>query len=469
MLPDDIHYASLIEVARLIAAHEISPVELTEAMLQRIAAVDPKLHGFMTVTSELALQQARQAETEIMAGRYRGVMHGIPVAAKDLCFTKGIRTTGGMRIYDQFVPDYDATVITRLANAGAVLVGKLHMTEGAMFEHHDDYPQPINPWNSELWTGVSSSGSGITTAAGLNYASIGSDTGGSIRFPTAANGLTGIKPTWGLISRYGIFDLAASFDHLGPMARSAADAGAMLQALAGYDPQDPTSLTAPVPDYLAMLKGVYGARDVRIGIDWSYVGEDTEAQTLAGVTEAAATLMALGAREVPIAFPSVKTLIPAGMQLMMAEIMAVHAPTYPERAADYGTVFREALRLNSAELTPADIGRGQIEREKFRGALNAIFEEVDIVLTPVFRKGTPTWDELRAFLAANDIYSLSSFTLPFNCSGHPTITLPCGYGAANQPIALQLVGRRGGEAQLLRVAHAYQQATDWHLRRPPLN
>lgn len=225
-----------------IRRREISPVELTETLLGRIGTFDPGLKSYTTVTAKLAMDQARAAEAEIVCGRYRGPMHGVPVAVKDLCFTKGIRTTGGMAIHADFMPDYDATVVTRLRDAGSVLLGKLHMTEGATMEHHPDLPQPVNPWKSDLWTGVSSSGSGVAPAAGLAYASIGSDTGGSIRFPSACNNLTGVKPTWGLISRHGIFDLAATFDHLGPMARSTADCAAMLQVLAGWDPLDTTSL-----------------------------------------------------------------------------------------------------------------------------------------------------------------------------------------------------------------------------------
>ncbi len=225
---DEVHYRPLTKVGEHIRAGDVSPVEVAEATLQRIGRFDGKLKSYTTVTADLARAQARQAEAEIRQGRCRGPLHGVPIAVKDLCVTKAIETTGGMPIHADFKPDHDATVVTRRAEAGAVLLGKLHMTEGAGLEHHPDLPEPANPWKDDLWTGVSSSGSAVATAAGLTYGAIGSDIGGSIRFPSACNALTGVKPTWGRISRYGIFDLAPTFDHLGPMTRSAADSAAML-------------------------------------------------------------------------------------------------------------------------------------------------------------------------------------------------------------------------------------------------
>ena len=292
---DNVHFESLTTISKHIEAMEISPVELTKAILKRIEAFDGDFKSYTTVTTDLALAQARKAEAEITNGVYRGPLHGVPVAVKDLCFTKGIRTTGGMTIYADFLPDHDATIVTRLAQAGAVLLGKLHMTEGATLEHHPALPEPVNPWRKDLWTGVSSSGSGVAPAAGMAYATIGSDTGGSIRFPSACNALTGVKPTWGRVSRYGIFDLAPTFDHLGPMARSAADAAAMLHCLAGWDPNDPTSLSLPVPNYLAELDGISGARGVKLGLDCDYAGKDADPETLAFVQQAAKILIELGA------------------------------------------------------------------------------------------------------------------------------------------------------------------------------
>jgi len=462
---DDIHYQPLTKVAKHIEAGDISPVEVTEALLSRIEAKDGALKSYTTVTAELALFQAKRAEDEIKKGGYRGPMHGIPIAVKDLCYTKGIKTTGGMAIYEDFKPDYNATVVDKLEQAGAVLLGKLHMTEGATLEHHPEMPEPRNPWKEDLWTGVSSSGSGIAPAAGMAYATIGSDTGGSIRFPSAANGLTGVKPTWGRISRYGIFDLAATYDHLGPMARSAADAAAMLEALAGHDPKDTTSLPSPVPRYLDELDGVYGAKGMKIGLDWDYVSTDADPVTVGLVKDAVDVLVDLGAVTRDVKFPSIDALLEYSMAMTMAEMAAHHEKTYPSQANRYGEWIRQGMEKGLSAKS-IDIGKGIIERQKFRGAVVSFFKDVDALVIPVFQKGTPTWTEVRD-LNANNINALMRFTSPFNATGVPTVTLPCGFTADGRPVAFQLVGPHESEATLLKIAHAYQQVTDWHTRRPP--
>lgn len=462
---DDIHYQPLTTVAKHIASGELSPVDVTRAILTRIEALDPGLKSYVTVTADLALSQARTAEAEIMKGNYRSPMHGIPIAVKDLCFTKGIKTTGGMTIHADFIPTHDATVVTKLAQAGAVLLGKLRMTEGATLEHHPDLPEPVNPWKANLWTGVSSSGSGVATAAGLAYATIGSDTGGSIRFPAACNGLTGVKPTWGRISRYGIFDLAATFDHLGPMARSAGDAAAMLQSLAGWDPNDSTSLSTPVPNYLAELEGIYGARGVRIGLDWEYAGADADPVTIGLIKDAVAVLAGIGALPREVAFPPVDALLRHTMAMTMVEMAAHHERTYPSHAEEYGTWIKTGMEIGRSA-SSLEIGKGIIERYKFRGAVIRMFDDIDVFVMPVFRTGTPTWEEVREAVA-NDFNIIGKFTSPFNATGTPTVTLPCGYTDDGRPVGFQLAGAHGSEALLLRVAHAYQQATDWHIRRPP--
>lgn len=462
---DDIHYQPLTTVAKHIKNRDISALEVTEAILSRIETYDQGLKAYTTITSDLAIAQAKKADAEIGRGIYRGPMHGIPIAVKDLCYTKGITTTGGMTIYADFKPDHDATVVTKLADAGSVLLGKLHMTEGATLEHHPDMPEPVNPWKSDLWTGVSSSGSGVSTAAGMTYAAIGSDTGGSIRFPSACNGLTGVKPTWGLISRYGIFDLAATYDHLGPMARSAADAAAMLQTLAGWDAKDTTTLTAPVPNYLAELDGIYGARGIRIGLDWDFVATDADPVTIGFLKDAVEVLVGIGATTKPVKFPSVDALLENNMAMTMAETAAHHDKTYPSRKDMYGPGLA-AMIDSGREATALDIGKGIIERYKFRGAVMSMFQDIDVFVMPVFRTGTPTWSEVRAAVAES-FDNIGKFTSPINATGNPTVTLPCGYTEDGRPVAFQLVGKHGSEAMLLKVAHAYQQATDWHTRRPP--
>ena len=287
-----------MDVARLIESKQMSPVELTQLLLDRIARVDSRLHSYATVMTDHALAAARTAEQEIQAGNYRGPLHGIPIAVKDLCYTNGVRTMGGLGVLADFVPDYDATVVTRLDGAGAVMLGKLNLTEGAMVGYHRGFEIPVNPWGADLWAGASSSGSGVATAAGLCFASLGTDTGGSIRFPAMANGIVGLKPTYGRVSRYGVLALAESLDHVGPMTRRTADAAVVLQAIAGFDPNDQTSLREPVPNMLDELeRGVDG---VRIGFDRRFATDGVDADLVAASDEALALLERLGAQIVDV-------------------------------------------------------------------------------------------------------------------------------------------------------------------------
>src|SRR4030081_3290130 len=272
----DLHYSELAEVGQRIQKRELSSAEATQAQLDRIVRLDGQLKSYAYVMTSSALEQAHAAEKEIGSGKVRGPLHGVPIAVKDLCWTKDAPTAAGMRIYPDNRPTHE--------EAGAVFLGKLQLTEGAYADHHPDIDPPRNPWDATLWSGASSSGSGVATAAGLCYGSLGSDTGGSIRFPSAANGVTGLKPTWGRVSRYGVFELAATLDHIGPMARSAGDCGAILGAIAGSDPNDPTAVLEPVPNYLANLSG--SLRGTRIGVDRRWTSEGVDAAATKGFQEA---------------------------------------------------------------------------------------------------------------------------------------------------------------------------------------
>src|SRR5882757_12259 len=276
MAATDLHYLSLDEVARRLKARKLSSVEVTRAILDRIETLDPRLKSYATVTPERALQDAARLDAETAAGKSRGKLHGVPIAVKDLCNTAGVPTAAGMAIHRKHVPAKDATVVARLKQAGAVILGKLQMTEGAYGLHHPTIEPPVNPWNAAYWTGVSSSGSGVATAAGLCFASLGSDTGGSIRFPSTMNGLSGLKPTWGRVSRAGVFALAESLDHIGPMCRSALDAAIVLGVIAGADPDDPTAAPQPVPDYVASIGD--GVRGRRFGVPRNLIGMDADSQ-----------------------------------------------------------------------------------------------------------------------------------------------------------------------------------------------
>lgn len=434
-------------------------------MLERIEALDPALNSYLTVTADLALDQARTAEAEILSGRDRGPTHGIPIGIKDLCFTKGVKTTFGMRVLKDFVPDADGTVVKRLKQAGAVTLGKLHLHEGAFAEHHPDTRKPLNPWNKAYWPGGSSSGSGVATAAGLCYASIGTDTGGSIRFPSHACGVTGLKVTWGRVSRHGAFPLAESLDTIGPMARSAADCAAMLGAFAGYDPDDPTSLSAPVPDYLAALDGVSGARGMRVGIDMTYIGTGTDSETVSLVEAAARTLEQLGAELKPFAMPDVTAVADGQLAFCQVGSAAFHGEAYRAAPQDFGRLLGASVAAG-LDFDPVVFARHHMERDAFKGRLSRVFRDVDVIIAPVFPGIGVRYDEFDRFMG--DVTRYLRFTGPFNMAGVPSITLPCGFSGGGMPVGFQLIGPHLSEAGLLRLAHAYQQATDWHLRRPPL-
>ncbi|WP_181702450.1 amidase [Chthonobacter albigriseus] len=462
---EDLHYQSLVDVAGAIRRRDVSPVEVTGALLDRIEALDGDLNSYITVTADIAMDQAKKAEAEIMSGRYRGPMHGIPIGIKDLCFTKGVKTTFGMRVLKDFVPNHDGTVAKRLNDAGAVMLGKLHLHEGAFGEHHRDLGNPLNPWNKDYWPGGSSSGSGVATAAGLCYASIGTDTGGSIRFPSHACGVTGVKVTWGRVSRYGAFPLAESLDTIGPMARSAADCAAMLGAFAGYDPNDPTSLTAPVPDYLAEIDGVFGARGMRIGVDMSYIGEGNDAETVALIEAAAEVFQSLGAELKPFRMPDVTAVANGQLAYCQVESATFHEDAYKAAPGDFGKLLGEAVAAGLV-YDPVKYAGHQIDRDIFKGKLARTFLDVDAIIVPVFPGVGVRYDEFDSFM--DNVSAFLRYTGPFNMAGTPTVTLPCGFSSLGLPVGFQLVGPHLSEAKLLRAAHAYQQATDWHLKRPPI-
>jgi len=460
-----LHYLTITEVAALIRSKQVSPVEVTEAMLRRIEALDGRFQSYATVMADQAMDSARKAENEIAAGHYLGPLHGVPIAVKDLCFTSGVCTMGGTPVLSGHVPHFDATVISKLSSAGAVLLGKLNLTEGAMAGYHPDLPIPVNPWDPDVWTGVSSSGSGVATAAGLCFGSLGSDTGGSIRFPAASCGIVGIKPTWGLVSRYGVLALAESMDHVGPMTRSAADAGVILQAIAGHDSNDPTSLLGPAPDLLSGLEE--SVRGVRIGLDLRYVQDDVDDELSAAVLAGIKLMDELGVEIVDVKMPDTSEYTRAWAVLCSAEAADAHRATYPSRRDDYGPWFRGWLDKGSA-VTGADYARANNVRAECNGLLRSVFEDIDVLACPstMAPPGRVTPEQLRAPMGEDDDLKWGRFTVPFDFNGAPTISLPCGQNSEGLPLSLQFVGKHLSEASLVRLGHAYEQATDWHKMRP---
>ena len=464
-MPDTpLHYQTIAEVGARLQSRELSPVELTSAILDRIETLDGDLKSYATLMADSALATARTAEQEIAAGNYRGGLHGVPIAVKDLCFTTGVATMGGARVLRDFVPDFNGTVVQKLNSAGAVILGKLNLTEGAMAGYNPEFQIPVNPWGADRWSGASSSGSGVATAAGLCYGSLGSDTGGSIRFPAAACGIVGIKPTWGRVSRYGVLALAESLDHIGPMTRSASDAGVMLQAIAGHDPNDPTSLTAPVPN---MLAGVaQGVRGLRIGVDERYIGDGVDPELAAAVLDGARLLESRGAVLVPVQMPDTEPFSRAWGVLCSAEAAAAHRDTFPSRSDEYGPWFRGWLELGISH-SATDYAVASYQRLACNGTLAGIFDSIDVLVCPSMT--TPpervTPEALYGPMDEEE-WTWGRFTVPYDFSGAPTISLPCGLNSEGLPLGIQFVGRHLAEPLLVQVGHAYETATQHHLLPP---
>ncbi|MGF7209675.1 amidase [Skermanella aerolata] len=465
MTSTSLHYEPLTVVSERIRRREVSPVEVTGAMLDRIGELDSRYHSYATVLADRAMDRAKTAEAEIAKGIWRGPLHGVPLALKDLCYTTFSPSAGGTTMHREFTPPYNATVVDRLEQAGAVTLGKLKMTEGAYTSHHPDDQAPLNPWNTGYWVGSSSTGSGVATAAGLCYGSLGSDTGGSIRFPSATCGLTGIKPTWGRVSRHGVFPLADSLDHVGPMARTAADAAALLGAIAGADPNDPTALQDPVPDYLANLGT--GIRGLTIGIDRSYANDGIDGEVVAALNEAERVLVSLGAKIRDVRIPPFEKLVSLWIPMCSVETAIAHNHTYPARASEYGPDLK-ALIDQGRSLTGIEVGEINHERLKFSGGLAAVFQEIDLLLIPTMPMTVPSLARMSEYGEDPGVLNgILRFTAPFDFTGSPTITLPNGIDHGGMPLSMQLVGRHVSEDLLVRAGHAYQSVTDWHTRRPP--
>jgi amidase len=463
---NDWHYLELLDIGRRIQAKELSSVEATRAQLTRIQQLDGGLRSYATLMADSALADARRADAEIAMGETRGPLHGVPIGVKDLCWTEGVPTSAGMPIHTNFTPREDATVVRRLRAAGAVILGKLQLTEGAWVDHHPAIEPPLNPWNAAHWPGASSSGSGVATAAGLCYGSLGSDTGGSIRCPSAANGLTGIKPTWGRVSRHGVFELAATLDHVGPMTRSAADAGAMLGAIAGADANDPTTSPQPVPNYLAGM--TRGLRGLRIGVDARWNNNGVDEPTRGVLADAIRVVTELGGDIRQVTFPDPDQAIADWLPLCGIEAAVAHESTYPARKAEYGHGFARLIELGLAQ-RGVDYQKIVLHRTAFAGRVAALFQAIDLLLIPTTGTASPTNEQMAGLAEDAELLSgLVRYTCPFDMTGSPTITLPGGFTAQGTPIAFQFVARHFEEDLLVRAGWHYQQATDWHRRHPPL-
>ena len=469
----ELPFLTATALANLLRTREVSPLEATEAYLSRIEQVDPALNSYITVTAEQALAEARRAEAEIVAGNYRGLLHGVPVAVKDQFCTEGVLTTGGSSILEDYVPDYDATVMAKLKEAGAVLLGKLNMSEFAMGDaFHHPYGRPRNPWDLSRNPGTSSSGSGAATAAFLCATSLGEDTAGSIRGPAAFCGLVGIRPTWGLVSRYGMLASTWSMDAAGPISRTVEDCAATLQAIAGYDPNDPYTRNAPVPDYLDGLDA--GIQGLRVGVISDRVNADgVEPDVRDAVNRAVGQLGELGAEVEDVTIPMMAQSAAISTTLIYVDATAVHRRGLAEHPEKYD--HNNRVRLLTGALIPAQAHQKanrlrQIIRQHILDAL----DRVDILLLPTSSvQATPIPTE--AGMARNgkeDFLTMlggrRTYTTPSNLAGVPGLSINCGFTSDGLPVGLQMVGRPFDEPSLFRAAYAYEQATDWHTHKPPV-
>lgn len=454
---------TIAEAGRQIAARQLSPVELTQAHLARIRALDPILNAFVLVTEERAVADARAAESRQMAGALRGPLDGIPVAHKDIYNTADIRTTAHSSLLETNVPTTDAFTVRRWAEAGTVLLGKLATHEFAFGGPSFDLPWPParNPWNTEHFTGGSSSGTGAAVAAGLILGGTGSDTGGSIRSPAALCGIAGIKPTYGLSSRAGILPLAHTLDHAGTMAWTAEDCALLLQAMAGHDPADPASALRPVADVSADLHK--GAKGLRIGVVRHFFESDQQVSdaTLAGINSALDFFRAEGAQVRDITLSPLADYHAPGYLIMLSEAFTLHAPWLRTRFGDYAEMFRDRV-ATAALISGFDLMQAQRRRRLLCQELAAAMEGLDILVTATASGEAPRIADVPKWTSMER----PGFVMPFSLTGVPAMSVCTGFGAGGLPVAMQLVGKPFTEPTLFRAAHAYERATEWRKRRP---
>jgi aspartyl-tRNA(Asn)/glutamyl-tRNA(Gln) amidotransferase subunit A len=455
---------TILEIGQLLRRRELSPVELTKNCLAQIEKLNPTLNAFITVTAEVALEQARGAEAEILRGHWRGPLHGIPLAVKDLIDTAGIRTTAASALFKDRTPGEDAEVVRRLKDAGAVLLGKQNLHECAyggssMISY---YGEVHNPWDPAQIAGGSSGGSAASVAAGLGYGAIGTDTAGSVREPAGLCGIVGLKPTYGRVSVRGVIPLSLSLDHVGPIARTVSDAALMLQAIAGYDAQDPNSTNMPVVDYLAAIANA--SRPPRIGVPRKFFYDDLDPEVATAAEQALGVLTAIsgGLREIEVDVPTDRT-------LQSAEAYAYHAEFVSRTPELYQPETLRRIRRGE-DISAAESERRRRELKQIRSEIHTVFEDIDVLATPTTPVPAPTIAELKEnpeLLRPRELLLLRN-TRPVNVWGLPAISVPCGFTSTGLPIGLQIIGPHWREDRVLHLACAYEQATDWHKRTPRL-
>jgi aspartyl-tRNA(Asn)/glutamyl-tRNA(Gln) amidotransferase subunit A len=468
---DDIHFHSISDMGGMLRRKALSPVELTQAHLDRIDALGERLGAFITVMGESALARARELESSLQAGRDLGPLHGIPVAVKDIVSTRGVLTSAGSRVMADNIPEEDSTLVERLHDAGAVLLGKLNLSEfaiGGTVDH--PFGTPRNPWNTEHSAGGSSSGSGVAVAGGLCAGALGSDTGGSIRGPSSFCGIVGIRPTYGRVTRHEVVPMCWSMDTVGPMTRTVGDCAIILEAIAGHDPRDATSSLEPVPDYATSLgEGVRGLRVALPREMFDYSGLDGE--TSDAVHKATAVLEELGASSEEVSLPMSAYSGAVFVAIADVDAAAYHSDWLREPGDDYD--WNTRVRLESASLTPAGAYiKAQRARESVRKELLEALEHADVIITPTSHAPAPTLADGTgrpggSYDVASDL-GRRMYASPAALAGLPALSIPCGFSASGLPIGMQIIGRPFAEQLLFRVGHAYERATEWHTMHPEL-
>ena len=466
-MPEVLISRPIHQLAPLLQKKEISPVELFNEAIERIHQLQPKLNSFITVTEEEGRKAATKAESEIRKGQYRGPLHGIPISIKDLFATRGVRTTAGSKVLAQWVPDYDATAVARLHQAGMVLVGKTHMHEFAYGVTSDNphYGPARNPWDPTRVPGGSSGGSAAAVASSQCTASLGSDSGGSIRTPAAVCGVVGLKPTYGRVSRYGAIPLAWSLDHVGPLTKSVEDAAIMLSAIAGPDPKDPSASSRPLPDYRQEMRGEI--RGLRLGVPRQYFFENVDPEIQKLVSAAIHQLESMGATLVEVDIPDLENCSAMEAHITLAEATSYHEPYLNKQADDYGPGVRTNLEAGRY-LLATDYVKSQRARTLLQRNFNQAFKHADVIVSPTLPALPPLVGEVwvqSGNLREHVIDAFLRFNIPFDLTGFPAISIPCGLGSTGLPIGLQIAGKAFDETTVLRVANAYEQSTEWHLVR----
>ena len=449
---------SLAEASAAIASRDLSPLDLAESALNRIAAVEPQIHAFAAVTADLAMQQAREAGEEIAAGRLRGPLHGIPLGVKDLYNTAGIATTSSSRVREHFIPDVDSAAVTALSEAGMVLVGKTHTHE---FAYGVVTPTTRNPWDVSTSPGGSSGGSGAAVASGSCLVALGSDTGGSIRIPAAVCGTVGLKPTYGRASRFGVASLSWSLDHVGPLTRNVTDAALVLNAMAGYDSRDPASVDLPVPDFTAGLdRGVQG---LRIGVPSNYFTERTDPEVTAAVSAAVTLLEGLGAEIVEVRIPRADSIQAAEWGILMPEASAYHRHAMRAAPELYTAEVRAFLEVGETILATDYIDALRM-RQLIKQDWEQMFTGIDVLIAPTVPVPAVPAEDPQAYWPDGTVETATDvmvrLSAPGNLTGLPSVSVPCGFSSAGLPMGMQIIGGPFEESTILTVARTYELATD---------